>query len=148
MQSAMSRGQGIVEMFTALAGPALGWQIQEGQFRLVYPAGKESGHGSSQAARRVREEQARSLGGYFSFDLAREQLGETSLERPLAVDGAPLPFNGFAADFVYRSISIPDLTVDQIVRLGVRHARRAVEQVAGFAPVRGVGDDRHHSSGK
>jgi hypothetical protein len=30
-----------------------------------------------------------------------------------------LAFKGFAPDFVYRSIPAPDLTVEQVVRLGV-----------------------------
>jgi hypothetical protein len=119
VRTAMSRGQGIVEMFTAETTPCFGWQIQEGQFRLVYLTGPGAGHGPGQTRRAAREQEARAYGDHFCFDQARTLPGDTGPERPVTAPNAPLAFNGFAPDFVYRSIRAPDLTVEQVVRLGV-----------------------------
>jgi hypothetical protein len=51
VRTAMSRGQGSVEMFTAETTPCFGRQIQEGQFRLVYLTGPGAGHGPGQTRR-------------------------------------------------------------------------------------------------
>ncbi|WP_369225443.1 PD-(D/E)XK nuclease family protein [Streptomyces sp. R39] len=126
VRTAMSRGQGIVEMFTAETNPCFGWQIQEGQFRLVYLTGPGPAHGPGPTRRAAREQDARTYGDYFCFDRARTLLGDTGPERPAAAPNAPLPFNGFAPDFVYRSIPAPDLTIEQVVRVGVSYARRAL----------------------
>jgi hypothetical protein len=40
--------------------------------------------------------------------------------------GTPLSFNGFATDFVYRGIPAPDLTIEQVVGLGVTFAHEAL----------------------
>ena len=127
VRTAMSRGQGIVEMFTACPGPGFGWQIQEGQFRLVYLTGVGPGFGKGEDRRAAREAEARVFGDYFRFDLARELLGETGPERPVVAPAMPLSFNGFAPDFVYRSIPAPDLTIGQVVGLAVTYAREAVK---------------------
>ncbi|MGQ4480194.1 PD-(D/E)XK nuclease family protein [Streptomyces sp. SAS_276] len=127
VRTAMSRGQGIVEMFTACPGPGFGWQIQEGQFRLVYLTGAGPGHGKGEERRAVREGQARAYGDYFRFDRARDLLGDTGPERPGVAPHQPLTFNGFAPDFVYRSIPAPDLTIAQVVGLGVTFAREALK---------------------
>ncbi|WP_167538521.1 hypothetical protein [Streptomyces albofaciens] len=37
-----------------------------------------------------------------------------------------MTFNGFASDFVYRSIPVPNLTIEQVVRIGVTYARRSL----------------------
>lgn len=47
-------------------------------------------------------------------------------ERPATAPHAPLAFNGFAPDFVYRSIPTPDLTIEQVVQLGVTLVRRTL----------------------
>ncbi|MFF0133071.1 PD-(D/E)XK nuclease family protein [Streptomyces mirabilis] len=127
VRTAMSRGQGIVEMFTACPGPGFGWQIQEGQFRLVYLTGAGRGYGKGEERRAVREDEARAFGDYFRFDQVRELLGATGPERPVVVPDQPLSFNGFAPDFVYRSVPAPDLTIDQVVGLGVTFAREALK---------------------
>ncbi|MFJ6898104.1 PD-(D/E)XK nuclease family protein [Streptomyces hokutonensis] len=127
VRTAMSRGQGIVEMFTACPGPGFGWQIQEGQFRLVYLAGAGPGHGKGDVRRVVREGQARAFGDYFRYDRARDLLGDTGPERPGVAPHQPLSFNGFAPDFVYRSIPAPDLMIEQVVDLGVTFARAALK---------------------
>lgn len=127
VRTAMSRGQGIVEMFTACPGPGFGWQIQEGQFRLVYLTGTGPGHGKGEERRAAREHEARAYGDYFRFDQARDLLGDTGPERPVVTVGKPLPFNGFAPDFVYRGIPAPDLTIEQVVGLGVTFAHEALK---------------------
>src|SRR5262249_23976470 len=76
VRTTMRRGQGIVEMFTADSGPGFGWQIQEGQFRLVYLTGPGAGHGRGEERRATREDEARAFGGYFCFDRARDLLGD------------------------------------------------------------------------
>ncbi|WP_239015044.1 PD-(D/E)XK nuclease family protein [Streptomyces sp. CdTB01] len=124
VRTAMSRGKGIVEMFTASPGPGFGWQIQEGQFRLVYLTGTGSGHGKGEQRRAAREHEARAFGDYFRFDQARDLLGDTGPERPVVAPEKPLSFNGFAPDFVYRSIPAPDLTIEQVVGLGARSPAR------------------------
>ncbi|MFD8722968.1 PD-(D/E)XK nuclease family protein [Streptomyces sp. NPDC059629] len=127
VRTTMSRGQGIVEMFTADSGPGFGWQIQEGQFRLVYLTGRGPGYGRGEERRAVREEEARAHSDYFRFDGARDLLGDTGPERPVVAPGLPLSFNGFAPDFVYRSVPAPDLTIEQVVDLGVTFARAALK---------------------
>ncbi|MFD1662907.1 hypothetical protein ACFSL4_33260 [Streptomyces caeni] len=139
VRTAMSRGQGIVEMFTAETAPCFGWQIQEGQFRLVYLTGSGPGHGPGPTRRAAREQEARAYADYFCFDRARTLLGDTGPERPVTAPNAPLAFNGFAPDFVYRSIPAPDLAIEQVVRLGVTYARRALRW---HADAWGKGDGR------
>ncbi|MFE5372934.1 PD-(D/E)XK nuclease family protein [Streptomyces mirabilis] len=139
VRTTMSRGQGIVEMFTAETPPCFGWQIQEGQFRLVYLTGPGPAHGPGPTRRANREQEARAYGDYFCFDQARTLLGDAGPERPVTAPNAPLAFNGFAPDFVYRSIPAPDLTIGQLVRLGATYARRAL---TWHADVWGTGDGR------
>lgn len=127
VRTAMSRGQGIVEMFTTCPGPGFGWQIQEGQFRLVYLTGAGPGFGKGEDCRAAREAEASAFGDYFRFDQARELLGDTGPERPVVAPGMRLSFNGFAPDFVYRGIPAPDLTIEQVVGLGVTYAHEAVK---------------------
>ncbi|MDP9685306.1 hypothetical protein [Streptomyces griseoviridis] len=82
VRTAMSRGQGIVEMFTAETTPCFGWQIQEGQFQLVYLTGSGPGpaHGPGPTRRAAREQEARASRDYFCFDRARTPLGDTGPE--------------------------------------------------------------------
>ncbi|MFJ9379531.1 hypothetical protein [Streptomyces sp. NPDC101455] len=85
----------------------------------MYLAGAGPGHGKDEERRAVREGQARAFGDCFRFDRARDLLGDTGPERPGVAPRQPLSFNGFALDFVYRSIPAPDLTIEQVVCLGV-----------------------------
>lgn len=126
VKATMSRGQGIVELFTAGPSPCFGWQLQEGQFRLVYLTDAGPGHGPGTEQRAVREAEAREYREYFSFDEVREVLGDIGPERPVTPADGPLTFNGFAPDFVYRSVPVPALTIEQAVRLAVVQARRAL----------------------
>lgn len=80
-------------------------------------------------------------------DQARTLLGDTGPERPVTAPNAPLVFNGFAPDFVYRSIPAPDLTIKQVVTarnhlcvVGFEVAHRRVGQGTGAAERRLKGD--------
>ncbi len=140
VRTAMSRGRGIVEMFTAETVPCFGWQIQEGQYRLVYLTGCARGPGPTRR-------EARAYSDYFCFDQARILLGDTGPERPVTAPNAPLAFGGFASDFVYRSIPAQDLTIKRVVTarnhlcvVGFELAHRRVGQGTCAAECRLKGD--------
>ncbi len=115
VRTAMSRGRGIVEMFTAETVPCFDWQIQEGQYRLVYLTGCARGPGPTRR-------EARAYSGYFCFDQARTVLGDTGPERPVTAPNAPLAFGGFASDFVYRIVPAQDWRSNWSSLLGITSA--------------------------
>ncbi|MFJ9909095.1 hypothetical protein ACIRVK_40750 [Streptomyces sp. NPDC101152] len=93
----------------------------------MYLTGAGPGFGKGEDRRTTREAEARAFGDYFRFDQARQLLGDTGPERPVVAPDRPLSFNGFAPDFVYRSIPAPDLTIEQVVGLGVAYAHEAMK---------------------
>ncbi|WUV70046.1 hypothetical protein OG223_50765 [Streptomyces sp. NBC_01478] len=70
---------------------------------------------------------ARAFGDYLRFDRAWDLLGDTGPERPGIAPHQPLSFSGSSPDFVCRSIPAPDLTIEQVVGLGVTFAREALK---------------------
>ncbi|MGH3375310.1 MAG: PD-(D/E)XK nuclease family protein [Actinoallomurus sp.] len=119
----LSNTAGFVGGFIDSAGPSLGWQLQQRQFRLAFVVPKgDPGHGRDEGAWRARYKHARRYADYFDFSAVRELVPTAGPERP---EGQPLGFQRFNPDFAYRYVPVPGITVGQAVELGVRYMQDA-----------------------
>lgn len=109
------------------AGPRrrVGWQFQNGQWRLAMMFGDLAGRSDESRAARVQV--AREHAEFFDFGLMQEVLGLDEGQSRYA-HHSKLEFNRFDDDFVYRYRKLaPDTPVGAVVELGVAYARRAAE---------------------
>lgn len=119
---------GFVGGFIHGAGPLLGWQLQQQQFRLAFVVPDRSrGYGRTAKAREARYQHARRYAAYFDFSAVRELVSTAGPERPSAGDGQPLGFQRFDPNFAYRYVLVPGITVGQAIELGVRYMHHANE---------------------
>ncbi|MDQ3766140.1 MAG: hypothetical protein M3346_02190, partial [Actinomycetota bacterium] len=98
----------------------LGWQLQANQWRLAMILKSLSGRGEQ--ARAKREAYALQHEDWFEFDLVKQTLaarGHSKLKKGRRV------FNHYDPDFIYRYHAPADLTVRDVVDLGVSYIRRA-----------------------
>jgi hypothetical protein len=132
----MTRGTPLVEGLPTdtqgTARPSTGdrflWQLQGRDLRLA--AVLPSLTGRTAAARVAREAAAAVNSAWFDFEPAREVLGH----RCGAESTAWLRFD---PDFVYRKVTVADLTVGDVVELGTAYSARLAEAgmpVVGGAP--------------
>lgn len=100
----------------------LGWQYQEGQWRVVVITSMHKGTTAELRARRHAYVADR-YEGWFAFDSIPELTGH-SIDKipPTEARGA---FNNFDPDFVYRYRRMHDLTVSELVALSDHYLRRA-----------------------
>jgi hypothetical protein len=109
------------------AGPRrrVGWQFQNGQWRLAMMFGDLAGRSDESRAARVQA--AREHSEFFDFGPMQNALGHDDIRARWAHDGR-LDFNRFDDDFVYRYRKLaPETSVATIVELGVTYARHAAE---------------------
>lgn len=117
--SGFTRGGPLLEGFVLLSnGDQVGWQYQQGQWRLAVVTGVAGGSASQHAyvADRYRR--------YFDFAPLAEILGEVG-----AVSKAEVAndFNRFDPGFVYRYRKVPGLRVSQMCRLAKEYLELAAQ---------------------
>lgn len=121
--SGFTNGRSILEAFYDVRPDVLlGWQLQANQWRLAMIL--KSLRGRGEQARAKREAYARQHEEWFNFDI---------FERMAAARGHQLPqlktgkraFNHYDPDFIYRYRAPANLTVGDVVELGVSYIGRA-----------------------
>ena len=109
------------------AGPQrrVGWQFQNGQWRLALMFGDLAGR--TDESRTARVQAAREHIEYFDFGPMQDVLGLDD-GRARSDHHSKLEFNRFDDDFVYRYRKLaPDTPVGTVVELGVTYARHAAD---------------------
>jgi len=100
IDAGLSNRAGFVGGFIHGAGPLLGWQLQQQQFRLAFVVPDRSrGYGRTAKAREARYQHARRYAAYFDFSAVRELVSTAGPERPSAIDAQPLGFQRFDPNF-------------------------------------------------
>src|SRR4051812_13417545 len=120
IRDGFAHGHPILEAFVSLAnGDEIGWQLQEGQFRICLIAHGLSGKGPEAKAARARyaEEHYRD---WFTTGAALSK--QTSQELYPASE-----FRHFDPAFVYRYLKVKDLTLAELRALAIAATRDACE---------------------
>ena len=125
-----TRGTGLVQAFRRLPSEDgeepdwIGWQVQGSQFRLAVLTGPLALHG--EAKRGAREDYVmKKYESWFDFGPLESVSGPASAARATEVRGGNWAFQAFLPNFVHRYRLAPDLTVDQLVALGLTYMERA-----------------------
>ena len=126
-----TRGMALLEGFHRLAPPeidptadSVGWQLQGPQFRLAVITGQLGGR--SNRGRREAYVSER-YPHWFDFTLVERVAGiGTTLK---AVRGGRWAFHGYDPDFVYRYCVVPDLTMSQVLDVGLGYLTLAGQMV-------------------
>jgi hypothetical protein len=113
-KSALTRGLALVEAFLLLPnGDEMGWQYQNGEWRLVIRTGPAYAGPSRREERHQYVE--KNYADWFSFEKVTNVIGcEDPWISPTEKRGEYL---GFDPDFVYRLRRVPELTFDGLVQL-------------------------------
>ncbi len=114
----LTNGAGLVQGFREISGSRrIGWQLQHTTWRLAIIYDEDSGlHGKGRHEERAADAQ---ILPWFDFDAYPLLCGRPSLPAT--------GFNRYDPNFVYRYVDVQDLTVDQIVDLGIQCMQRAAE---------------------
>jgi hypothetical protein len=130
-----TRGTVLLEGFHRLApkendpsSDFLGWQLQGSQFRLAVITGRLGGR--SDRERREAYVMER-YPHWFDFSLVEKVAGIAPTSHSRGVRGGRWKFHGYSPDFVYRYCVVPDLTMAQILEVGLGYLRLAGHTVHG-----------------
>lgn len=117
----LTNGAGLVEGFREISGSRrIGWQLQHTTWRLAVIYDEESGlHGTGRHEQRAADAQTLPWFDFDAYPLLRGRLSVPATG-----------FNRFDPNFVHRYVDVRDLTVDQIVDLGVQCMQPAAEVAA------------------
>lgn len=100
-------------------GDRVGWQYQQGQWRLAVVVSQSVPGGSASQHAYVAEQYL----GYFDFAPLEEILGEVGVGSKTEIAKG---FNRFNPGFVYRYRKVPGLTTSQMCRLADEYLTMAI----------------------